>query len=122
MTERRPPIPTPLRITSEVCARLLVVATAVALLIYLVILLRIVVIPVAISLLLAALLAPAVQWLTVRRVPRGLATALVLVGGLALLGGLLSFVVTTSSVATRSCRPSWPAASPPSSGCSPGRR
>lgn len=95
MTERRSPIPTPLRVTSEVCARLLVVAAAVALLIYLVILLRVVVIPVAISVLLAALLAPAVQWLTTRRVPRGLATALVLVGGLALLGGLLSFVVNT---------------------------
>lgn len=55
MTERRSPIPTPLRVTSEVCARLLVVAAAVALPIHLVILLRIVVIPVAISVLQAQL-------------------------------------------------------------------
>lgn len=95
VTERRSPIPTPLRVTSEVCARLLVVAAALALLIYLVVQLRVVVIPVAIAVLLAALLAPAVQWLTTRRVPRGLATALVLVAGLAVLGGLLSFVVNT---------------------------
>jgi predicted PurR-regulated permease PerM len=88
-------VPTPLRVTSEVCARLLVIAAALALLIYLVILLRVVVIPVAIALLLAALLAPVVHWLHARRVPRGAATALVLVGGLALLGGLLSFVITT---------------------------
>ncbi len=91
----RSAIPTPLRVTSEVCARLLVIAAGLALLIYLVILLRIVVIPVAIAILLTALLAPAVHGLHERHVPRGPATALVLVGGLAVLGGLLSFVVTT---------------------------
>ncbi|MEJ3655781.1 AI-2E family transporter [Actinomycetes bacterium KLBMP 9759] len=89
------PIPTWLRVSSEVCARLLVIATGLALLIYLVVLLRVVVIPVAIAILLSALLVPAVLWLTARRVPRGAATALVLVGGLAVLGGLLSFVVNT---------------------------
>lgn len=52
-----------------------------------------VVIPVAVSLLLAALLTPAVGWLQGRGVPRGLATALVLIGGIALLGGVLTFVV-----------------------------
>jgi predicted PurR-regulated permease PerM len=91
----RPAVPTPLRVTSEVSARLLVIAAAVGLLVYLVILLRVVVIPVAIAFLLAAALAPVVHWLVVRRVPRGPATALVLLGGLALLGGLLSFVVNT---------------------------
>ncbi len=89
------PIPTPLRVTSEVCARVLVIAAALALLIYLVMLLRIVVIPVAIAILLTALLSPAVHWLHAHKVPRGPATALVLVGGLAVLGGLLSFVVNT---------------------------
>ncbi|NMI01516.1 AI-2E family transporter [Pseudonocardia sp. K10HN5] len=88
-------IPTPLRVTSEVCARLLVIAAALGLLIFLIIQLRIVVIPVSIAVLLAALLAPVVHWLVARRVPRGPATALVLVGGLALIGGLLSFVVNT---------------------------
>ena len=54
-----------------------------------------VVVPVAIALLLAALLAPAVHWLQARRVPRGVATALVLIGGLVVLGGVLTFVVVT---------------------------
>lgn len=89
----RPLIPTPLRVTSEVCARLLVIAAAFGLLIFLVVVLRIVVIPVAIAILISALLSPAVHWLVARRVPRGPATALVLVGGIALLGGLLSFVI-----------------------------
>jgi predicted PurR-regulated permease PerM len=54
-----------------------------------------VVVPVAIALLLAALLAPAVGYLVRRKVPRWLATVLVLVGGLAVLGGLLTFVIIT---------------------------
>ena len=91
----RSPIPTPLRVISEVCARLLVIAAAVALLIYLVILLRIVVISVSIAVLLAALLAPLVLLLTRRRVPRGVATGIVVIGGVAALGGVLSFVVRT---------------------------
>ncbi|TVT18427.1 AI-2E family transporter [Amycolatopsis acidiphila] len=55
--------------------------------------LSVVVIPVSIALLLAALLAPAVAHLVNIRVPRGLATAIVLIAGLAVLGGLLTFVV-----------------------------
>ncbi|MGA6167828.1 AI-2E family transporter [Amycolatopsis magusensis] len=53
-----------------------------------------VLVPVAIALLLAALLAPAVHVLLRRRVPRLAAVALVLLGGLAVLGGLLAFVIT----------------------------
>jgi predicted PurR-regulated permease PerM len=53
------------------------------------------VVPLAIALLLAALLAPAIDLLMAHRVSRGLATALVLVGGLLLLGGVLTFVVVT---------------------------
>lgn len=88
-------VPTPLRAASEVCARLLVLALGVAVLVFLVTQLRVVVIPVAIAILLAALLSPLVHWLTERRVPRGAATVLVLVAGLALLGALLTFVVNT---------------------------
>ncbi|MFC4946916.1 AI-2E family transporter [Pseudonocardia sp. GCM10023141] len=88
-------IPTTLRVTAEICWRLLIIAAAVALLLFLVAELRIVIIPVAIAVLLSALLSPAVYWLVARRVPRGPATALVLVGGLALVGGLLSFVINT---------------------------
>ncbi|SER72838.1 Predicted PurR-regulated permease PerM [Lentzea xinjiangensis] len=53
------------------------------------------VVPLAIALLLAALLAPAVAFLMAHRVSRGLAAALVLVGGLLVLGGVLTFVVVT---------------------------
>lgn len=94
---RTPPsdVPAPLRIASEVCARMLVIAAGLALLIFLITQLRVVVIPVAIAVLLAALLAPLVQWLHERRVPRGVATGIVMVGGLAALGGLLTLVVNT---------------------------
>ncbi|GEL23007.1 AI-2E family transporter [Pseudonocardia sulfidoxydans NBRC 16205] len=88
-------VPTPLRVTSEVCARVLVIAAAFGLLVFLIIELRIVVVPVAIAILLAALLSPVVHWLVARKVPRGPATFLVLIGGVALLGGLLSFVINT---------------------------
>ncbi|SES43430.1 AI-2E family transporter [Lentzea albida] len=53
------------------------------------------VVPLAIALLLAALLAPAVGFLMSKRIPRGLATLAVVVAGLVVLGGLLTFVVTT---------------------------
>jgi putative heme transporter len=55
---------------------------------------RIVVVPLLIALLLSALLAPAVGWLLRRgRLHRSLATALVLVGGLAAVVGTLTLVV-----------------------------
>ncbi len=54
---------------------------------------RIVIIPLAIALLLSALLAPAVGWLLRARFPRSLATAVVLVGGLAAVIGTLTLVV-----------------------------
>ncbi|OLL80972.1 putative integral membrane protein [Pseudonocardia sp. Ae168_Ps1] len=77
------------------CARMLVIAAGLALLIFVAVQLRVVVISVASAVLLAALLAPLVQWLHDHRVPRSLATGLVMVGGLAALGGLLTAVVNT---------------------------
>jgi predicted PurR-regulated permease PerM len=53
-----------------------------------------VVVPVAIALLLSALLAPAVAWLRRKGVHRSLATVLVMIGGLALVAGTLTLVVT----------------------------
>jgi predicted PurR-regulated permease PerM len=88
-------IPIPLRVTSDLAWRFLVIAAALGLLLWLIVQLRVVFIPVAISLLLAALLGPMVVWLAQQRVPRGIATVLVLIGGIALLGGLLTFVVNT---------------------------
>ncbi|HXT45260.1 MAG TPA: AI-2E family transporter [Pseudonocardiaceae bacterium] len=86
-------VPYPLRVAAALSWRLLAISGMVVVLGYIVITLRVVVIPVAVALLLTALLGPAVDWLTEHRVPRGLATLVVLIGGLALIGGLLVFVV-----------------------------
>ena len=86
-------VPYPLRVAAAVSWRVLAVAGLIVVLGYVAIALRQVVIPVAVALLLTALLGPVVDWLTRRRVPRGVATLVVLVTGLALIGGLLGVVV-----------------------------
>ena len=88
-------VPRILRVTAALGWRLLVVVAALYVIGTVASYLAAVVIPVAVALLLAALLSPAVHLLQTRGVPRGIATALVMVGGLALLGGLLTFVVVT---------------------------
>jgi putative heme transporter len=86
-------VPYPLRVAAALSWRLLVVAGAVAVFAYLIIQLSTVVIPVAVALLLSALLVPAVDALCRRGVPRGLSAAVVLVAGIAVVGGVLTFVV-----------------------------
>ena len=88
-------VPRVLRVSAALGWRLLVVVAALYVIGTAMAYLSAVVIPVAIALLLAALLVPAVTWLHDRRVPRGAATALVLVGGVVVLGGVLSFVIIT---------------------------
>jgi predicted PurR-regulated permease PerM len=88
-------VPRVLRVSAALGWRLLVVVAALYVIGYVVSYVAAVVVPVAIALLLAALLAPAVHWLQARAVPRGVATALVLISGLAVLGGVLTFVVVT---------------------------
>jgi putative heme transporter len=88
-------VPKALRTAAALGWRLLVVVAALYVIGTVAGYLAAVVVPVAIALLLAALLAPAVHWLQVRTVPRGVATMLVMVGGLALVGGVLTFVVVT---------------------------
>ena len=88
-------VPRVLRTSAALGWRLLVVVAALYVIGTVAGYLAAVVVPVAIALLLAALLAPAVHWLQVRDVPRGVATTLVMVGGLALVGGVLTFVVVT---------------------------
>ncbi|MBE1468643.1 AI-2E family transporter [Kibdelosporangium phytohabitans] len=90
-----PVVPRSLQVSAALGWRLLVVAATLAVLGVVVGYLAAVVVPVAIALLLAALLAPAVGFLVNRGVPRWLAAVLVLVGGLAVLGGLLTFVIIT---------------------------
>jgi putative heme transporter len=86
-------VPGPLRVASELTARLLVVATGLAVVVWVLIQLRVVVIPVAIALLITALLAPLVDAVHELGVPRGLSTGVVLIGGIALLVAVLSFVI-----------------------------
>jgi predicted PurR-regulated permease PerM len=87
-------IPAPLRVASELAARLLVLAAALAVVVWLVIQLRVVVIPVAVALLVTALLAPLVRTASAEMgLPRGLATGLVLVLGIALFAIVLSGVI-----------------------------
>jgi len=81
------------RVAASWSWRILVVVGVLAVLAQVVSRLSEVVIPVGLSLLLAALLTPAVAWAQRKGVPRGIATAGVLVGGIAALGAVLTFVV-----------------------------
>ncbi|WP_445190172.1 AI-2E family transporter [Pseudonocardia sp. Cha107L01] len=88
-------VPTALRVAAAISWRLLAVGAALYVIGVVVGSLAALVVPVAVALLLAALLAPAVAYLVGRGVPSGLATAVVMVGGLAGLGGVLTFVIVT---------------------------
>ena len=88
-------VPRILRVTAAIGWRFLVVVAALYVVGTVTGYLAGIVVPVAIALLLAALLAPGVHQFAELGVPRGLATALVLVGGLVILGGVLTFVVVT---------------------------
>ncbi len=86
-------VPHSLRIVAAWSWRLIVIGVVGWALLRLIGAVRIVVIPLAIALLLSALLAPAVGWLLRARFPRSLATAVVLIGGLAAVVGTLTLVV-----------------------------
>ncbi|OBH63351.1 AI-2E family transporter [Mycobacterium colombiense] len=73
--------------------RLLVILIAVVALLWVVKKLEVIVVPVLVALLVSALLVPVVDWLDKRGLPRGGAVALVLLGGFAILGGILAFVI-----------------------------
>ncbi|MCP3799458.1 AI-2E family transporter [Allokutzneria sp. A3M-2-11 16] len=88
------PIPYGLRVSAALAWRLLVIAGALVVLGYVAAYFATVVIPIAIALLLSALMGPAVTALVRWRVPRWAATTVVLVGGLALVIGVLTSVVT----------------------------
>jgi predicted PurR-regulated permease PerM len=83
-----------IRKTAAWAWRLLVIGGAVVALLWAVKKLEVLVVPVALATLLAALLLPVVDFLDRRGAPRGGAVALVLLGGFALVGGILAFVVT----------------------------
>jgi predicted PurR-regulated permease PerM len=73
--------------------RLLVIFAAVIALLWMVKHLELIIVPVALATMLAALLLPAVDFLDRRGAPRGLAVALMLLTGLAAVGGILAFVI-----------------------------
>jgi predicted PurR-regulated permease PerM len=56
--------------------------------------LEIIVVPLLLALMVSALLVPAVDWLDRRGAPRGGAVALVILAGFAVLGGILTFVIS----------------------------
>ncbi|HEY6422574.1 MAG TPA: AI-2E family transporter [Pseudonocardiaceae bacterium] len=87
-------VPYRLRVAAAVSWRLLVVTGLIVVVGDVLLTLRVVVIPVALALLLSALLGPVVNLLTRRGVPRGVATLIVLVGGLAVIGALLAWVIS----------------------------
>jgi predicted PurR-regulated permease PerM len=74
--------------------RLLVVFAAIVALLWAVKRLEVLVVPVALATMLAALLLPAVDFLDRRGAPRGGAVALMLLSGIAIVGGILTFVVS----------------------------
>ncbi|BBY33853.1 AI-2E family transporter [Mycolicibacter minnesotensis] len=73
--------------------RLLVLFGAVLVVLLVMRRLEVIVVPVAIAMMMSALLLPGVDWLSRHGVHRGLAVFLLLLGGLAVLAGLLSFVI-----------------------------
>ena len=86
---------TPLvRKTAAWAWRLLIIFVAIVALLWLVKKIEVIVVPVALATMLAALLLPVVDILDRRGAPRGAAVALVLLGGIAVVGGILTFVVS----------------------------
>lgn len=86
-------VPHALRIAAAWAWRLIVIGVVAWALLRVIGNIKIVVVPLLIALLLSAFLAPAVGWLRHARLPRSLATAVVLVGGVAAVVGTLTLVV-----------------------------
>ena len=74
--------------------RLLVILAAILALLWLIERLQVIVVPLALAVMVTALMVPAVDWLDRRGMARGGAVALVLLGGIAVFGGILTFVVS----------------------------
>ena len=83
-----------IRKTAAWAWRLLVILAAAVAVLWVIQKLEVIVVPVLLALMISALLVPPVDWLDRRGLPRGGAVTLVLLGGFAVLGGILSFVIT----------------------------
>ncbi|OJU58447.1 MAG: AI-2E family transporter, partial [Microbacterium sp. 70-38] len=86
-------VPHGLRVATAYSWRLLVVAAAIALVIWLVIQLKLLVIPLLIAILISALIWPAFAWLIRHRVPRWLAIVISMLGTIAIVTGLVWLAV-----------------------------
>ncbi|WP_374974823.1 AI-2E family transporter [Microbacterium trichothecenolyticum] len=92
-TETSAAVPRGLRVATAYSWRLIVVAAAIGVGVWLVIQLKLLVIPLLIAILITALLWPAFTWMLRRRVPRWLAIVISVVGTIAIVTGLLWLVV-----------------------------
>ncbi|WP_083752403.1 AI-2E family transporter [Saccharothrix sp. ALI-22-I] len=90
-------VPKLLLVTAALSWRFVAVIAALYVVFHVVGFLAAIVIPAGVALLLAALLSPAVSQLTRAGMPRGLSTGVVLVAGIAVVGGVLTFVITEFS-------------------------
>ncbi|MEL5989644.1 AI-2E family transporter [Microbacterium phosphatis] len=85
-------VPTGLRIATAYAWRMLVIAGAIGVLIWLVIQFKLLVIPLLVAILITALVWPALSWLLRHGVPRWAAITLTLIGTLAIVAGLVWLV------------------------------
>ena len=92
-TELTGSLPRGLRLAAAYSWRLLVIAAAAGVVIWLVIQLKLLVVPLLIAILVTALLWPFLSWMLRHRVPRGLAIVIAVVTTLAVVSGLLWVVV-----------------------------
>lgn len=90
-------VPLLLRVSAALSWRFVVVVAALYVVAYVLGYIASIVIPVAIALLLAALLSPGVAKLVEWRVPRGVATTVMMILGIGVLGGVLTFVISEFS-------------------------
>jgi predicted PurR-regulated permease PerM len=88
-----PAVPRGLRLAAAYAWRMIVIAAAAAIVIWLVIQLKVIVIPLLVAILVTALLWPAFTWLLRRGLPRWLAIVIAVLGTLAIVSGLVWLVV-----------------------------
>ncbi|WP_233201855.1 AI-2E family transporter [Cryobacterium sp. Y11] len=87
-------LPSGIRLAGAWSWRLIVIAAAIAILIFLIIQLRLIVIPLLVAVLVSALLVPFVAFLVRHHWPKGLAVAIAIVGTLVVVAGLVTLAAT----------------------------
>lgn len=91
-TEADNTVPLSLRVSAAYAWRLLLIAAAAGVIIWVVIQLKLLVIPILVGILITALLWPAFEWMLRHRFPRWLAIVIALIGTIAIVTGLLWLV------------------------------